>query len=455
MSDRWFYGWGLGYAAVGAASLLVPLYALQLNAGALLVGLIAATAAFAGVPGALLWGNLAARTARRRPFVLVALGSTAAVLALIPFASSATVVLVLNAVLWFVVSAAAPVLNLVVVEGVPESQWNARIGKLNAYQGYGWVVGLVLGTIWTSVATRWLSMLAAQRVLLFALAALAAVAVVLTRAWYPERPTTDTADFRRVYRRLTRQGWGAGRYLRTVPYGPSRLYWALTSLRRGGRSGRPRLGGHNGRSGLAERFGPALTQYFVAAALFSVGFAVFWGPMPAYLDTGGFDTQTVFVLFLLGNLGSAVCYTPVGSLSGRYDPSVLQAIALGGRALLFPGVVLLTGVPMLAGVPTLAGEFVLIGVTWAVIAVTASGLVTKLADASVRGEALGIYTAVVGFATGVGSALGGWLADFVGYELTFVVAAGFVVVGIVGLGVARLSRKTAIGGTPTSADRSG
>lgn len=434
MSDRWLYGWGLGYAAVGAASLLVPLYALQLNASALLVGLIAATAAFAGVPGALLWGNLAARTARRRPFVLVALGSTAVVLALIPFTSSAIAVLVLNAVLWFVVSAAAPVLNLVIVEGVPESEWNERIGKLNAYQGYGWVVGLVLGTIWTSVATRWFSMMTAQRLLLFVLAAVAAIALVLTRAWYPERPTTEAADFRRVYRRLSRQGWGAGRYLRTVPYGPSRLYWALTSLRQGQRSGR------------SSRFGPALTRYFVAAALFSVGFAIFWGPMPAYLNAGGFDTQTVFVLFLLGNLGSAVCYSPVGSLSGRHDPSVLQGVALGGRVLLFPAIVLLTAVP------TLAGGFTLIGITWAVIAVTASGLVTKLADASVRGEALGLYTAIVGFATGVGSALGGWLADLVGYDLTFVVAAGFVVVGLVGVAITRQSSSRAIGGTPASSD---
>ncbi len=30
MHDRWLYGWALGYASVGAASLLVPLYALAL-----------------------------------------------------------------------------------------------------------------------------------------------------------------------------------------------------------------------------------------------------------------------------------------------------------------------------------------------------------------------------------------------------------------------------------------
>jgi hypothetical protein len=63
--DRWLYGWGVGYAAVGGASLLVPLYALELGGGPALVGLLAAAAAFAGVPGALLWS----RDSRSGPIV--------------------------------------------------------------------------------------------------------------------------------------------------------------------------------------------------------------------------------------------------------------------------------------------------------------------------------------------------------------------------------------------------
>lgn len=152
--DRWLYGWGLGYVAIGAASLLVPLFAISLGASAFTVGAIAATAAFAGVPGALLWGKLAARTHRRRPFVLVALAATALTLALFPFTTTPESVLVVNTVLWFVVAAAAPVLNLIVVEGHPESEWNDRIGRLNAVQGYGWVAGLVVGAVWTAVVPR-------------------------------------------------------------------------------------------------------------------------------------------------------------------------------------------------------------------------------------------------------------------------------------------------------------
>jgi MFS family permease len=99
MEDRWLYGWTLGYVAVGAASLLIPLYALALGGGPLLVGVLASTAAFAGVPGALLWGRLAARTHRRRPFLLVALGATAAVLAVTPLVRSPWLLVAANAAL--------------------------------------------------------------------------------------------------------------------------------------------------------------------------------------------------------------------------------------------------------------------------------------------------------------------------------------------------------------------
>lgn len=113
--DRWLAGWALGYVAVGAASLLVPLYALSLGGGPLLVGVLASTAAFAGVPGALLWGWLATRTGRRRVFVQIALVATALVLAATPFVRTAWPLVAVNTLLWFVVAAASPVLTLLVV----------------------------------------------------------------------------------------------------------------------------------------------------------------------------------------------------------------------------------------------------------------------------------------------------------------------------------------------------
>jgi MFS family permease len=428
--DRWLYGWSLGYAAVGAASLLVPLYAIELGAGALLVGLLAATAAFAGVPGAIIWGRLASSSGRRRPFVLAALGATAGVLALMPLLGSAWLVLGLNAALWFVVAAAAPVLSLIMVDGVHQDDWDRQFAKLNSYQGYGWLGGLLAGAAWNAVAVRYVSEVAAVRLFFLVAAAGALVGGLVVRVWYPPKSTLSERQFERVFRRITRGGWGAGRYVRSVPFGPGRLYWALRTVRL---------------KTVRRRFGRRLTTYLLAVMLFFLGFSVFFGPLPAYLTGVGYGTDAIFALFVVSSAGSAVSYGRVGELLTTRDPGELQREALVLRAAAFPLVVVLgSALPATFGLPVVAVVFGVIGAAWAVVAVTATSLVTRLAPASTRGEALGAYTALGGLGGGVGSALGGVVAAEAGYLVTFGVA-GLLVLTSVGV-LLRIDGSAAVAG---------
>jgi len=155
VGDRWLYSWALGSVAFGGASLLVPLYVVQLGASPLDLGVLAVTAAVIGAPGAILFGRLADRSERRRTLVLVTLATVAITLAAVPFLTSILAVVVANAVLWLVVASIAPVVTMLIVADAPESVWTERIGRLNKYQGYGWAGGLVLGTVWLLVG-RWL-----------------------------------------------------------------------------------------------------------------------------------------------------------------------------------------------------------------------------------------------------------------------------------------------------------
>ncbi len=176
---------------------------------------------------------------------------------------------------------------------------------------------------------------------------------------------------------------------------------------------------------------PSLTIYFGAVIAFFVGFGVFWGPLPLYLSrTLGYESGLVFALYLVSSVGSALWYDRAGALAERYSPSGLQVGGLLARAALHPAVAVV-GLLLSA---TLLGTiingvvFVLIGVAWAVIAVTAASVVTQLAPSAIRGEALGIYTAVSGLASGVGSLLGGWLGGY-DFLLAFAVAGALVLVG--------------------------
>lgn len=416
-SDRWLVSWALGSVALGATSLLIPLYFVTIGGSTLLLGVLAGTAAAAGAPGALLFGRLADRSGKRRSLVLAALGLAAAAIVAVSATRSILVVIAGNAILWFAAGAAAPVLTLLVTVGSLERDWPGRFAALNRYQGWGWAGGLVLGLAWTGLLSGPLGVVAAQQTLLWVCAGVTALSVVLGARWFPADPDEAATQPRpsRIARAVARSRRLPVRSA-TFPVGPGRLYWLTRSFH-------PRQ--------VAARLTPSLSLYFLAVAAAFTGFGVFWGPLPSYLaGTLGYGSGVVFALYLLSSLGSALCYGLAGRLAERYDATGLQAGGLLARAGLHPAVAIVgLAVPGAAlGLLANGVVFTAIGVAWAVVAITAAAIVTRLAPPAIRGEALGLYTALSGLATGVGSVLGGWLGGY-GFTLTFGVAGGFVLVG--------------------------
>jgi MFS family permease len=416
MAQRWLYWWALGSISFGGASLLVPLYIVQLGATPVQLGLLAASAALIGAPGAILFGRLANRVSSRRPLVLVTLTTVGVALAVIPLVSDITTVIVANAILWLVVASVSPVLTMVVVDDAPESAWSERIGLLNKYQGYGWAGGLVLGTVWPLVGSRLVGADAVTRALFWLLALCAAASVVGAARSLPHpAPDAHVTGDRKV-RKVARLLATSRRGIRTstFAFSPNRLYWSTRGLD-------PRR--------LRGRLNPALATYLLAAVLFFVGFAAFWAPLPLFLTGSGFDSGQVFGLYLASSLGSAVLYERAGTLATRYDVRLLQSGALAVRGLLFPAIALTVGLGAVTVEFGAAGVgLAAIGLTWAIIAVVGTAIVTRLAPPTIRGEVLGIHTALSAVAGGVGGVLGGWAASF-GYTVAFAVAGGFVLVG--------------------------
>ncbi|MDS0282877.1 MFS transporter [Haloarcula onubensis] len=437
--DRWLSSWALASVALGATSLLIPLYFVTIGGSTLLLGVLAGTAAAAGAPGALLFGRLADGGGNRRALVLVALGLAAAAIAVVSATDAIWLVIAGNAVLWFAAGAVAPVLTLLVTVGSPERDWPGRFAALNRYQGWGWAGGLVLGLAWTTALSGPLGVVYAQRTLLWVCAGVTAAAALLAARWLPREPSGDETAPRpsHVARALARSRRLPVRSA-TFPVGPARLYWLTRSLH-------PRQ--------LAARLTPSLSLYFVAVVAVFTGFGVFWGPLPSYLaGTLDYGSGVVFTLYLLSSLGSALCFGLAGRLAERYDTIGLQAGGLLARAVLHPAVAVV-GLAVPAGSLGLLTNGVVfggIGVAWAVVAITAAAIVTRLAPPAIRGEALGLYTAISGLATGVGSVAGGWLGGY-GFTLAFGVAGGFVLVGtlLVALIWRRTARAEQTAATPT------
>jgi MFS family permease len=413
MAKGWLTAWGLGSVALGGASLIVPLYVVQLGGDPFTLGLLASAAAFVGVPGALVFGRLADRTGNQRGLVLAALAMIVAMLALVPLLSSIGLVIVANAVVWFAFAAATPVLTLLAVAGADPQAWSERIALLNKSQGVGWALGLALGAVWTMGARGMAEPVTVQRYFLAFTAACAGAALVLSARSLPPDPRPKRrVDRRRLQRALRR----ADRFSVRIAVSPFTI-------------GRARLSGLDPRA-FVRRFTPMLALYFGAAFLFFTGFATFFAPLPAYLTDTGFGSSEVFVLYLISSVGAAVFFDGAGTLARRQDVPTLQSAGLLLRGGLLPTVALVGGAlgSTPVGLGVAAAVFALIGLTWAVIAVTAGTLVTALAPEAVRGEALGVYAALAALAGGIGSLLGGWLAT-AGYLIAFGAAGGLVVVG--------------------------
>lgn len=413
MTERWLPAWGLASVAFGGASLIVPLYVVQLGGDAFVLGVLFASASFVGVPGAIVFGNLADRTGKRRIFVLAAMAIAVVTMVAMPAFDTIGPVIVANALLWLGFAASIPVVTLLVVADEPDRRWTGLIASLNRYQGIGWAGGLALGLVVIVGGSARVDAIVAQRAFFLACGACAGTGFVLgLRRLPPDRPPGEEPSPGRIRRRI-RTATRFNVRGASFPFTPGRF--DARNL-------------HPGQ--FVERFTPALTTYFLAVFLMYTGFGVFFAPLPAYLSGSGYGTSAIFALYLVLNLGAAVFYGPAATLAGRYEIAQVHFGGLAARAVAFPllTIVVATVSGAVLGPIGVAVVFGIVGLSWAVIAVTGAALVSTLSPARIRGESLGVYGALVAVGGGVGGLLGGAVAAS-GYVVAFGLAGALVIAG--------------------------
>ena len=129
--EVWLYSSVFLYFSISVSSLLIPIYAIQLGSGPVTIGLLAAVSSFAQVPGAIIWGNLADRTGKKKNIIFISLVGMLLLFVGFSLTGSIYLIFVINAVLWFFISAATPVFTLMAVEGVHERYWNKKLAVFN------------------------------------------------------------------------------------------------------------------------------------------------------------------------------------------------------------------------------------------------------------------------------------------------------------------------------------
>ena len=397
--------------AGGATSALIPLFAHALGGGLAEVGIIAAATSIASVPAFILWGVLSDRLGRRKPFLLLGFGGTAACFAAMAWAASMPAFYLANLLIGFLASAGGPVGAVLVMETSDRKQWPSRLALLSRVGGIGWVAGLSLGVAWLAVGSVPLTEMGAMRSLFVVGAVLSGVAGVLGAVWLREpavkveRRDVALVDF---HPRIER-----------VKFLPMRLLYFIDPRPRPGRSARlPR----------------PLRVYLGSVFLLFTGFTAFYAFFPIFLkEAYGFGSADIFAVYIASHVASAVAYGSVARWIASRGSRPMQVYASLARGALFPSFLALAILPfpVLVRFPLALVLHAGIGLCWAVLNVAGNTLVSKLAPERGRAEALGAYNATQGVGSIAGPLLGGFAAQSLGYPSAFGLAVAFVVGGAI------------------------
>ena len=401
-AERWIYSVLPVSLATGPLSTLIQLHLISLNGpslGVIYAGL--AVSAFNGVsiPAAMFWGYTTDRLHSRRAIVAASYGLMGiTLLALLLFSDTVGTITVYSAFA-FISAAAATPLNLLIMETESRSTWADAFAKLSLMSSVGNVGGLILSTVWAQALP--IALLSIPLGGFALLSAALAFTTIRNPSFAFERETIARreqslfsrllslpllflnipriSDFRRVFRGLR---YGLTSY---VP-----LFYISTIL------------------------------FYLASGIFNTSF------VPA-LSGFSLSSGEVFAVILVGSFIQMLTFRYAGKYV-RVRPlasSSVQSLLLRGGSYVLTGVfALLLGGPLFV-VPALVLYPLGAGVAYAVYYTSSNTMMFNTVQVRSPGTALGVYSAVVGFATLAGSLASGFISVLAGFHVTFI-SAGII-----------------------------
>jgi MFS family permease len=395
---NWIYSTLPVSLATGSIGTVVQLYIIQLNgtsAGILYASLAVALFNGVSIPASIFWGFTTDRLQLRKAVVVASYIVMASVL--VSFYGQDTAGTIAEySVFSFISAAAATPLNLLIMENEPKNKWADTFARLSMVSGVGNSAGLVLSTIWVQAfplillsipfgVLALVSAVLAQVLIHEPRIALEHETIVLRRPSFFSRLLSlplmfleipKASDFRRVFRGL-RSG--------LTSYVPL-LYLSIVC-------------------------------FYLSSGVFNTAY------VPA-LSAFSLPKGEIFAVILSGIVVQTIAFQYVGRyIVGRS----LAMVSTGGLVLrtisyLLSGFFALVLAQPLFVVPALVLYPLGSGIAFAVY-YTASNTMIFNSIKSKPGSALGVYSAIVGTATFVGSILSGFISIYVGFSATFTVGA--------------------------------
>ena len=383
--------------ALGPAATLVQLLILHLNGSVVEVGLALTLFNAVGIPAALFWGFVTDRFQQRRPLVLASFLVTPLLLLLFLVANTGYWISFLYALFSFFITASTTPLNLLVMENEQKSKWASAFAKFSMITSIGQTIGLLLSMIWLFYVPL--------VYLVVPLAILSLVSAFLATFLIKE----PAVPFERQILVMHKQSFF--NRLRYLPY----IFLKIPVRHDFNRVFR------NIRHELLRATGllyMAIFGFFLSAGIFNTSL------VPA-LDANGLSELLVFSVILGGLVIQIISFRFSGPYTERKSPVksavwglLLRAIGYG---LIGVFAYFLTGFWFL--LPVLLFYPLSSGIAYSIYYTASNTMVFNSLSPGRNGSHLGVYSALAGSATMLGSFFSGFLSYYWGFYATFIISA--------------------------------
>jgi len=383
--------------ALGPVGTLIQLLILNLQGTVIDVALAITLFNAVGVPAAVVWGFVTDRFHRRKPIIVASYLATAAILVSFLFANTGYLVSLLYAAFSFTTSASTTPLNLLIMETERKQKWATAFARFSMVTSIGQTVGLLLSVGWGFFLS--LNYLVVPLAILSIISAALAVLMIKEPSVVFERQVIALNkpsffhrilavpvfflrvprlnDFKRVFRgikyELTRQ----------VPI----LYFSIF-------------------------------MFYLASGIFNTSI------VPS-LRANNVSSFLIFLVTTVAMVVQIISFKYAGPYTEKKSPvkAAVGGLVLRSLGYGFLGVSLyiISGVWFLA--PVLIFYPIAAGIAYSVYYTASNTMVFSTLRGGRQGSSLGVYSALVGVATLLGSLVSGFTSFFLGFSTTFIIAA--------------------------------
>jgi MFS family permease len=388
--------------ATGPLGTLIQLHLIQLNGptqGVIYASLAVAAFNFVSIPAAMFWGFTTDRLHSRRKLIVASFFLEGTILLAFVLISNTAGTILVYSLFAFVSAASATPLNLLIMESEPKTSWAGAFARLSMMSSIGNVAGLILSTVWAQELPIVL--------LSLPLGSLAVASAVL--AWITVRDPRMSLEGETIVRRE-----------------PS-FFARLLSL--------PLMFINVPRPsdfrrvfrGLRYELTSYVPLFYISTVLFYFSSGVFNTSFVPALSNFSLSAGEIFAVILAGTVVQALAFQFAGGYIARRSlaSASIQGLLLRGGCYALMGIFALISAGNAFIFPALVLYPLAAGVAFVAYYTSSNTMMFNTVQGRSPGSALGVYSAVVGFATLAGSLASGFISILSGFHVTFI-SAGLI-----------------------------